>query len=304
MTSTLKAFSLLMVSLLLSTVTAWAQSTVTAQGRIIDETGEGVIGASVVVQGTTTGAVTDLDGNFSIPNVAVGATLEISYMGYKNVTVKVDGKPIAVTLQEDSQALDEVVVVGYGVMRKSDLTGAVASVKAEEALKNNPTSDITSALQGRLAGVSIMSSSGQPGSSSTIRIRGMNSISGDGGPLVVIDGFIGGSLNSLNAADIASVEVLKDASATAIYGSRGANGVILVTTKNPEVGKTRVEYNGYINFKTPYSLPDLLSPGQMAELANDYWAEMHNGEQNHFYSADEIADFYAGKGGYDYIVVP
>ena len=301
MTSTLKAFSLLMVSLLLSTVTAWAQSTVTAQGRIIDETGEGVIGASVVVQGTTTGAVTDLDGNFSIPNVAVGATLEISYMGYKNVTVKVDGKPIAVTLQEDSQALDEVVVVGYGVMRKSDLTGSVTSVKAEDVMKNNPTSDISSALQGRMAGVSIMSSSGQPGETSTIRIRGMNSIQGDAGPLVVIDGFIGGSLNSLNAADIASVEVLKDASATAIYGSRGANGVILVTTKNPEVGKTRVEYNGYINFKTPYSLPDLLSPGQMAELANDYWAEMHNGEQNHFYSADEIADFYAGKGGYDYI---
>ena len=217
MTSTLKAFSLLMVSLLLSTVTAWAQSTVTAQGRIIDETGEGVIGASVVVQGTTTGAVTDLDGNFSIPNVAVGATLEISYMGYKNVTVKVDGKPIAVTLQEDSQALDEVVVVGvgYGVMRKSDLTGSVTSVKAEDVMKNNPTSDISSALQGRMAGVSIMSSSGQPGSSSTIRIRGMNSISGDEGPLVVIDGFIGGSLNSLNAADIASVEVLKDASATA-----------------------------------------------------------------------------------------
>ena len=300
MTSTLKAFSLLMVSLLLSTVTAWAQSTVTAQGRIIDETGEGVIGASVVVQGTTTGAVTDLDGNFSIPNVAVGATLEISYMGYKNVTVKVDGKPIAVTLQEDSQALDEVVVVGYGVMRKSDLTGAVASVKAEEALKNNPTSDITSALQGRLAGVSIMSSSGQPGSSSTIRIRGMNSISGDGGPLVVIDGFIGGSLNSLNAADIASVEVLKDASATAIYGSRGANGVILVTTKNPQAGQTKVEYNGYINFKTPYSLPETLSPYEMALLANEYGMEMYN-TPNYFYTDDEIAAYQRGEAGYDYI---
>lgn len=300
MTSTLKAFSLLMVSLLLSTVTAWAQSTVTAQGRIIDETGEGVIGASVVVQGTTTGAVTDLDGNFSIPNVAVGATLEISYMGYKNVTVKVDGKPIAVTLQEDSQALDEVVVVGYGVMRKSDLTGSVTSVKAEDVMKNNPTSDISSALQGRMAGVSIMSSSGQPGSSSTIRIRGMNSISGDEGPLVVIDGFIGGSLNSLNAADIASVEVLKDASATAIYGSRGANGVILVTTKNPQAGKTKVEYNGYINFKTPYSLPETLNPGQMADLANTYGMEIY-GQPNYFYTDDEVAAFKRGEGGYDYM---
>ena len=146
-------------------------------GRVLDKGNEPIIGASVLVKGTTNGTITDLDGNFRLSNVAKDATIQISYIGYKTQEFKLDGKThFPIILDEDTQTLDEVVVVGYGVQRKSDLTGAVASVKAADALKGTPVSDITNALQGRLAGVSIMSSSGQPGSSATIRVRGSNSL--------------------------------------------------------------------------------------------------------------------------------
>ena len=273
-------------------------------GRVLDKGNEPVIGASVLVKGTTNGTITDLDGNFRLNNVAKDATIQISYIGYKTQEFKLDGKThFPITLDEDTQTLDEVVVVGYGVQRKSDLTGAVASVKAADALKGTPVSDITNALQGRLAGVSIMSSSGQPGSSATIRVRGSNSLASESGPLIVIDGLMGGSLSSLNPSDIASVEVLKDASATAIYGSKGSAGVILITTKNPESGKVNVEYNGYINFKTPYELPEMMSAGQFAELANDYVNEINastGSSMSEFYTPEQIQEFYQ-NGGYDYI---
>ena len=273
-------------------------------GRVLDKGNEPIIGASVLVKGTTNGTITDLDGNFRLSNVAKDATIQISYIGYKTQDFKLDGKThFPIILDEDTQTLDEVVVVGYGVQRKSDLTGAVASVKAADALKGTPVSDITNALQGRLAGVSIMSSSGQPGSSATIRVRGSNSLASESGPLIVIDGLMGGSLSSLNPSDIASVEVLKDASATAIYGSKGSAGVILITTKNPESGKVNVEYNGYINFKTPYELPEMMSAGQFAELANDYVNEINastGSSMSEFYTPEQIQEFYQ-NGGYDYI---
>ena len=273
-------------------------------GRVLDKGNEPIIGASVLVKGTTNGTITDLDGNFRLSNVAKDATIQISYIGYKTQEFKLDGKThFPIILDEDTQTLDEVVVVGYGVQRKSDLTGAVASVKAADALKGTPVSDITNALQGRLAGVSIMSSSGQPGSSATIRVRGSNSLASESGPLIVIDGLMGGSLSSLNPSDIASVEVLKDASATAIYGSKGSAGVILITTKNPESGKVNVEYNGYINFKTPYELPEMMSAGQFAELANDYVNEINastGSSMSEFYTPEQIQEFYQ-NGGYDYI---
>jgi len=290
------------VSFLL-TQTTLAQAVSSIMGKVLDSTGESVIGASVLVKGTTSGTITDIDGNFKLDNVPSNATLVVSYIGYQTQEIPVAGKKnFTVKLADDTQTLEEVVVVGYGVQRKSDLTGSVASIKAADAIKSAPSADITSALQGRLAGVSIMSSSGQPGSSATIRIRGTNSIKGDSGPLVVIDGFIGGSLSSLNPSDIASIEVLKDASATAVYGSRGANGVILVTTRNPEVGKVKVEYSGYVNFKTPYSLPDMMSPGDFARLANEYGQEYYTSaglETRKFYDDKEIAAFDNG-GGYDY----
>lgn len=273
-------------------------------GTVVDQKGESIIGASVLVKGTTNGTITDFDGKFILSNVAKDATIQISYIGYKTQEFKLNGKTnFPVVLEEDTETLEEVVVVGYGVQRKSDLTGSVASVKAADALKGTPVSDITSALQGRLAGVSIVSSSGQPGSSATIRVRGTNSLAAEGGPLIVIDGLMGGSLSSLNPSDIASIEVLKDASATAIYGSKGSAGVILITTKNPESGKVNVEYNGYINFKTPYELPDMLSPGEYADLANAYANEMNASTGSSikpYYSPEEVAEFY-NKGGYDYL---
>lgn len=172
--------------------------------------------------------------------------------------------------------------MGYGVQRKSDLTGAVASVKTADALKSTPTGNVSDALQGRMAGVSVLSGSGDPSGDNTIRVRGINSITAETGPLVVIDGFIGGSLQSLNPADIASIEVLKDASATAVYGSRGANGVILVTTKNPEKDKLTVSFNAFANIKTVAKYPDNLSPYEYANLVNDYGKEYFGYGDNHF----------------------
>lgn len=291
---------LFFVGLLCFALSSWAQSSITVKGRVVDTAGESVIGASVLVTGTTIGTITDLDGNFLLSNVDPKASLEVSYIGYKTLQVKVNGQTsLTVTLKEDTQALEEVVVVGYGVQRKSDLTGAVTSIKTDDLLKSMPVSDISHALEGRIAGMSVVSGSGAPGSGATMRIRGMNSLKADGGPVVVIDGMIGGSLASLNASDIASIEVLKDASATAIYGASAANGVILVTTKNPEAGKVRVEYSGYVNFKTPYDLPDMLSPGEFADLANDYGKEYY-AEPRQFYTPEEVAGFYNG-GGFDYM---
>ncbi|MEG1586748.1 MAG: SusC/RagA family TonB-linked outer membrane protein, partial [Bacteroidales bacterium] len=284
--------------------TAWGQA-VTITGKILDEAGEGVIGASVLQKGTTNGTITDIDGNFTLNNVPEDATLVASFIGYKTEEIKLNKKRfVTLVLKEDTQNLEEIVVVGYGVQRKSDLTGSVSSVKAGDAIKNTPSSDITSSLQGRLAGVSIVSNSGQPGSGSTIRVRGMNSLKADQGPLLVVDGFIGGTLSSLNPSDIQSIEVLKDASATAVYGSRGANGVILVTTKNPEKGKINVNYNGYANFKTPYELPDMLSPGEFAELANDYGQEYYTAAGRDpmvYYTPEQVEAYKRGEGGYDYV---
>lgn len=295
---------LFFIGLLCITLSGWAQTPITIKGTVVDTAGESVIGASVLVTGTTIGTITDIDGNFILSNVDPKASLEVSYIGYKTLQVKVNGQTsLTITLKEDAQALEEVVVVGYGVQRKSDLTGAVTSIKSEDLLKNMPVSNISHALEGRVAGMSVVSGSGAPGTSSTIRIRGMNSLKADGGPMVVIDGMHGGSLASLNASDIANIEILKDASATAVYGASAANGVILITTKNPQAGKVRVEYNGYVNFKTPYNMPDMLSPGEFADLANEYGKEYYtniNQDTKVFYTPEEVANFYNG-GGFDYM---
>ena len=283
---------------------AKAQSAGNVSGTVVDEQNESLIGVSVQVVGTTIGTITDFDGNFVI-QCSPQARLRVSYMGYRTQEIDIDGRTqLSIMLQEDTQAIDEIVVVGYGVQRKSDLTGSVSSVRVGDAMKVMPVSNVTDALQGRLSGVSIISSSGAPNSTATIRVRGVNSFSADTGPLVVIDGFIGGSLDALNPSDILSIEVLKDASATAVYGSRGANGVILVTTKNPEKGKVVVNYNGNVNLKTIYGLPPILNPGEFARLANDYKTEMEAGGNPvafPFYTADEIAAFDNGSDGFDYV---
>ena len=289
----------IMLLFVLFAIQANAQN-ITVTGTVSDNLGP-VIGASIQVEGTSNGCITDIDGNYTLPNVPSNATLVFSYIGYQTQKIAVAGKThINVMLSEDSQLLQEVVVVGYGVQRKSDLTGAVASVKTADALKSTPTGNVSDALQGRMAGVSVLSGSGDPSGDNTIRVRGINSITAETGPLVVIDGFIGGSLQSLNPADIASIEVLKDASATAVYGSRGANGVILVTTKNPEKDKLTVSFNAFANIKTVAKYPDNLSPYEYANLVNDYGKEYFGYGDNHFYSPEQLEAFKSGKAGYDY----
>ena len=272
----------------------------TVSGRITDKGGEAIIGASILVQGTTSGTITDFDGNFTVPNVASNAVLVVSYIGYKTQNISVNGKTIFnIVLEEDTETLDEVVVVGYGVQRKSDLTGAVASVKASDALKTTPSGNVSDALQGRMAGVSVLSGSGDPSQDNTIRVRGINSITAETGPLVVVDGFIGGSLQNLNPSDIQSIEVLKDASATAVYGSRGANGVILVTTKNPGKDRVSVNFNAFANIKTVAKYPDTMNPYDYAVMVNEYGKDKGKGDYSYF-DADKLADLKAGRAGYDY----
>lgn len=281
-----------------------AQNTLSIKGIVSDESGEPIIGATVAVVGTTNGSITDFDGHYTLSNVPSNGTLQISFLGYitKKVPVSNQSK-IDIKLVEDSKALDEVVVVGYGVQRKSDLTGAVASVKATDALKAVPASNIADALQGRISGVTIMSGSGDPSQNNTIRVRGMNSVTGDQGPLVVIDGFIGGDLQALNPNDIQSIEVLKDASATAVYGSRGANGVIMVTTKNPSSEKVNVTFNTFLNFKKAPSYDDLLSPYEFAQLANAFGKEYNEsqGKAPHvYYDEAQLDALRNGSVGYNY----
>ena len=229
------------MALLFMGTPASAQSTI--KGKVLDSNGEAIVGASVVVPGTTNGVITDLNGNFEL-RVAPRTVLEVSCIGY--VTQKVEAASnMAVTLQEDKLMLEEAVAVGYGTMRKSDVTGAMVSVKAEELLQN-PALNAVEALQGKAAGV-VVSNNGRPGSAGSIQVRGQNSMA-SGSPLIVIDGVVAQSvgLDMINPQDIESIDILKDASATAIYGARGSDGVILVTTNRGKNGKLTLNYSGTV----------------------------------------------------------
>lgn len=221
-------------------------------GVITDQTGEPVIGANVSVKGTTNGTITNYDGEFSL-QVPVGATLQISYIGYLSQEIRIENQTqLNIVLQEDTQTLDEVVVVGYGVQKKSDVTGSVTSV-AKERLSKLPVTNVLQAVQGAAAGVTITQTSGIPGDAPDALVRGRNSINASSGPYVVVDGIpiskSGGTLNDINPNDIESMEILKDASATAIYGTNGANGVILITTKRGTSSKPTIRYNGYVGIE-------------------------------------------------------
>ncbi len=267
---------------------------VTQQNKVVgivkDTEGEPIIGANIIVKGKpATGTITDIDGNFSI-NAPVGSVLTISFIGYETQNVKVTGKKLIVTLQDEANALDEVVVVGYGLVKKSDLTGSVGRVKAEE-IDKMPVVSIDQVLQGRVSGVHVRSTNGEPGAASNVTIRGGNSISASNDPLYVIDGVIGaGNLDGLNPSDIASIEVLKDASSIAIYGSRGANGVILVTTKRGDSSNgPSVFYNGYYGLQTPEKLLDLLSGPEMKQWQIESSA-FRNDAQPPYVDTDLVAD--------------
>lgn len=236
--------------LLMVTATFGQERTVT--GIVTDKNGESLPGVNVVVKGTTAGVVTDLNGKYSIKVPGPDATLVFSYVGYTSKEVKVaDQTNISVTMEEEVRELDQVVVIGYGVQKKSDLTGAVASVSGKD-FQGIASSNLTQVLQGRAAGVNVISNTGMPGGTVTIQIRGMSSVNG-GEPLVVIDGIPGGDINSLNPADIESVEILKDAASQAIYGSNGGNGVIIVTTKKGKEGKYQTNFNAYYGWQNAAS---------------------------------------------------
>ena len=238
----------------------------TVKGTVISGSdNEPLIGASVMVEGTRNGAVTDLDGNFTI-SAKNGQTLEVSYLGFITQKVKVTGSVINVTLNEDKQSLDEVVVVGYGVQKKKLVTGATVQLKGDDIAKLNTTNPL-SAMQGQTPGVNIVSTSGQPGASMSVTIRGLGTV-GNSQPLYLIDG-VGGDITTLNPADIESIDVLKDAASAAIYGAQAANGVVLVTTKSGKEGVSKITYDGYVGWQTLGRKFEMLNANQYMQIMDE-----------------------------------
>ena len=254
-------------------------------GTVTDAMGP-VIGANVLEKGTTNGVITDIDGNFTL-NVQPGATIVVSFIGYQPQEIVVGNQTsFKIQLKEDTELLDEVVVVGYGVQKKKLVTGATVEVKGEDIAKLNTTQAL-GALQSQSPGVNIQAVSGQPGDGFKINIRGAGT-NGNTAPVYVIDGVAGGDINALNPADIERIDVLKDAASCAIYGSSGANGVILITTKQGKVGKVSVSYDGNIGWANIYKMPDMLN-------AKEYMAVMdqvayNNGGQPYDWSKFVDAD--------------
>lgn len=259
MSNNLKNMRALLLMLLAMISMGISAQTVNLTGNVKDQTGEPVIGASVLEKGTTNGTITDLDGNYTL-RVANNATLVFSYIGMRNQEVNVGGRStIDVTLQDDTQALEEVVVIGYGTVAKRDLTGAVASVSAKQ-LEAIPVASASEALQGKLPGVTITTTEGSPDADIKIRVRGGGSLSQDNSPLYIVDGFPVTSISDIAPTEIQSIDVLKDAASTAIYGSQGANGVIIVTTKSGSEGKPQINFGAFYGFKKVTKMVKTLSP--------------------------------------------
>ena len=252
----------------------------TVTGRITDQNGESLIGVNVVESGTANGTVTDVDGNYSLRLTSSNPILNISYIGYTTLTINVGGRAVInVILEEEVSSLDEVVVVGYGVMRKSDITGSVASVNTEE-MKLYPATNITEMLRGRASGINVTNTSGRPGSTSNITIRGVRSLNASNLPLYVVDGtpVTATEFATINSEDVSSIEILKDAASQAIYGARAANGVLLVTTKRGAAGKSEVTFSSSLSSQHLWRNFDFYSPAEFFELrkqaiANDNGVE-------------------------------
>ncbi|MEQ8422957.1 MAG: TonB-dependent receptor [Arenibacter algicola] len=269
----------------------------TVKGVVTDASGP-IPGANIVIKGTTTGTVTDFDGNFEIA-VDTGNVLVISYIGYVTQEINYTGQAtIDVLMQEDAALLEEVVVVGYGKsVKKEDLTGAVSVVGSKE-LEKSPLINVDQALQGRASGVQLTQNSGAPGAGLKIRVRGSNSITGSNSPLVVVDGLIDVDINSVNPSDIQSISVLKDASSSAIYGNRAANGVIIITTKKGASGKSIIEFGSYVSFSDPSDSIDLLSAAEFIDFANTKNIGATGNPIPVFDSQQKINDFIANSVDY------
>jgi len=277
---------------------AMAQSIV--KGTVNDEAGEPVIGATVKVEGTQTGAITDFNGNYSV-EAASNATLVFSYVGYETQKVKVNGRnTIDIVLKEDATTLSDIVVIGYGTMKKSDISGSVASVNTEQMMRRVPT-NIAQGLQGAAPGVMVQMQDGAPDANSQVRIRGVATINGNADPLYVVDGVqVGNNANFLNPSDVESIEILKDASATAIYGSAGANGVVMITTKHGTKGKTNVNITANLGLQTAPGNLDVVSLDGYAKTIrtarandgtavwNDVWTEQYDGKRKYIDWLDEM----------------
>lgn len=274
----LKALLTLLVGLFLS-IGAFAQQ-IAVKGHVKDTTGEPVIGANVLVKGTTNGTITDFDGNFML-NVPKNAILSVSFVGYKSAEVKA-ASTVMVTLEDDSQVLDAVVVIGYGSVKKNDMTGSVTAIKPDKLNKGLIT-NAQDMMTGKIAGVSVISKGGAPGEGATIRIRGGSSLTAENDPLIVIDGLamdnkgvkgLANPLSMVNPNDIESFTVLKDASATAIYGSRASNGVIIITTKKGQAGaRPTISYDGNVSVSTVKSTVDVMDGDQFRSFIKDIWGE-------------------------------
>ena len=280
--------------LLLVCMGVTAQTNYKISGTVVAaKDSEPLIGVNVLQKGTTNGTVTDIDGNF-ILSVPLPCELSITYVGYLGQSVKVSSAttPLKIALEEDSEMLDEVVVVGYGVQKKKLVTGATVQVKGDNIAKLN-TVNALGALQSQTPGVNITQSSGMPGEGFKVTIRGLGT-TGSASPLYIIDGMPGGDINNLNPTDIESIDVLKDAASAAIYGSRAANGVILVTTKQGHTGKAEISYDGYYGVQNVYRMPDVLNAQEFAMIMSE--ARMMDGLPDYDY-ASLVPDWEAIKNG-------
>ncbi|RKN00838.1 TonB-dependent receptor [Aquimarina sp. BL5] len=287
-----KCFLLLLFTAFVGITQTNAQQII--KGQVIGEDDVGIPGVNVLVEGTNTGEITDFDGNFTI-TASTGNTLIVSFLGFITQKIVISNQTnFTIKLLTDVESLDDVIVIGYGSVKKSDLTGSVSQVTAR-SFEDQPLARLEEALQGRASGVTVAKANGSPGGAIKVRIRGVNSITGNNDPLIVIDGFIGGDLSTLNPNDIASLDVLKDASATAIYGSRGSNGVVLVTTKKGK-GKTKVNVDYFTTISTVPELLPTLGAADFARLEN---SRRIRGGGNEIFTAAEISEF-ESNGGTNY----
>lgn len=303
-TSALCVGTAALLALSLSAPAAWAgtspasdlpvsnavQQTIQITGKVIDNTGMPIIGANVVIKGTTNGTITDMDGNFTLEGEA-GSVLSISYVGFTEQTITVtDSKPLSITLKEDSEQLSEIVVVGYGTQKKVNLSGSVATVDSK-ALQDRPIQNISSGLQGLMPGVTVTGTNGAPGQDAgSIRIRGTGTLNASD-PYILIDGVEAGTMSEVDPNDIESISVLKDAASAAIYGSKASNGVILITTKRGTTGKPRISYSGYVSFQNATEMIDRLSSYDYATMYNQ--ALVAEGSSPRF-SDEEVQKFRDG----------
>ncbi|HEY5751474.1 MAG TPA: TonB-dependent receptor plug domain-containing protein, partial [Chryseolinea sp.] len=256
----------IMALLMLCSIPAWAQSVVT--GKVTSTGGEPLPGVSVLLKGTSTGSLTDADGNYTIN--ATEGTLVFSFIGYKPVEALISGRTtVDVSMEDDVTTLEQIVVVGYGTQEKKDITGAVGVVD-QKAMASRPNTQFGNLIQGKAAGVQVIVPSGKPSAGFSIRVRGATSISGNNEPLYVVDGVPSSDTRTLNPADIESISILKDASSAAIYGAQGANGVVLITTKRGKTGTPKVDFSAYTGFSSAWKKLKVLNSEQYRDLMTEF----------------------------------